>query len=208
MSNGEGGQRKGRKSSKLPVLPLEIQRKKTEIEEYLDSMEEYEQKPRTSLTLQEYLPDKVLNGEINEESMKKYLPEEIVDMLLEEWGKEEDEDTPTATCRCISHTPGESPSDMIADIVAATTEFIPEEDEGMNVDESLNFDIRTPPDVEIPQDITEFVGTHPLPEYIPETPLPEEMIPFLPEYTPTYTGGVDSFRGQFLRRDNFHAFCC
>lgn len=67
MSNGEGGQRKGRKSSKLPVLPLEIQRKKTEIEEYLDSMEEYEQKPRTSLTLQEYLPDKVLNGEINEE---------------------------------------------------------------------------------------------------------------------------------------------
>lgn len=40
MSNGEGGQRKGRKSSKLPVLPLEIQRKKTEIEEYLDSMEE------------------------------------------------------------------------------------------------------------------------------------------------------------------------
>jgi len=25
----------------------------------------------------------------------------------------------------------------------------------------LNFDIRTPPDVEIPQDITEFVGTHP-----------------------------------------------
>lgn len=38
-------------------------------------MEEYEQKPRTSLTLQEYLPDKVLNGEINEESMKKYLPE-------------------------------------------------------------------------------------------------------------------------------------
>lgn len=28
--------------------------------------------------------------------MKKYLPEEIVDMLLEEWGKEEDEDTPTA----------------------------------------------------------------------------------------------------------------
>lgn len=63
---------------------------------------------------------------------------------------------------------------MIADIVAATTEFIPEEDEGMNlrnlemakieevmnVDESLNFDIRTPPDVEIPQDITEalFLG--------------------------------------------------
>lgn len=72
---------------------MEIQRKKTEIEEYLDSMEEYEQKPRTSLTLQEYLPDKVLNGEINEESMKKYLPEEIVDMLLEEWvreGKESD----------------------------------------------------------------------------------------------------------------------
>lgn len=34
--------------------------------------------------------------------MNKYLPEEIVDMLLEEWGKEEDEDTPTETCRCIS----------------------------------------------------------------------------------------------------------
>ncbi|KAK4414698.1 hypothetical protein Salat_2576700 [Sesamum alatum] len=35
--------------------------------------------------------------------MKKYLPEEIVDMLLEEWGKEEDEDTPTA--RDCSHLP-------------------------------------------------------------------------------------------------------
>lgn len=46
-----------------------------------------------------------------------------------EAGKEEDEDTPTATCRCLSHTPGESPSDMIADIVAATTSFIPEEDD-------------------------------------------------------------------------------
>lgn len=123
--------------------------------------------------------------------MKKYLPEEIVDMLLEEWGKEEDEDTLTATCRCMGNTPGESPSDMIADIVAATTEFISSSssgmnlrnlemaniDEVMNVDESLNFDIRTPPDVEIPQDIAEFVGTHPLPEYIPETPLPEEPLP-------------------------------
>lgn len=63
---------------------------------------------------------------------------------------------------------------MIADIVAATTEFIPSSSSGMNlrnlemakieevmnVDESLNFDIRTPPDVEIPQDITEalFLG--------------------------------------------------
>lgn len=73
-----------------------MKKRAEEIEEYLDSMEEYEQKPRTSLTLQEYLPDKVLNGEINEESMKKYLPEERVDMLLEEWGKEEDEDTPTS----------------------------------------------------------------------------------------------------------------
>lgn len=96
--------------------------------------------------------------------MNKSLPEERVDMLLEEWGKEEDEDTPTATCRCLSHTPGESPSDMIADIVAATTEFIPSSSSGMNlrnlemekieevmnVDESLNFYIRTPPDVEIP----------------------------------------------------------
>lgn len=112
-----------------------------------------------------------------------------------EAGKEEDEDTPTATCRCLSHTPGESPSDMIADIVAATTSFIPSSSSGMNlrnlemakieevmnVDESLNFDIRTPPDVEIPQDITDFVGTHPLPEYIPVTPLPEERLPFLPE---------------------------
>lgn len=52
-------ERKGRKSSKLTVLTLEIQRKKTPIEEDLDSMEEYEQKPRTSLTLQEDLPDKV-----------------------------------------------------------------------------------------------------------------------------------------------------
>lgn len=47
----------------------------------------------------------------------------------------------------------------------------------MNVDESFFFDIRTPPDVEIPQDITEFVGTPPLLYRIPETPLPEEPIP-------------------------------
>lgn len=38
-------------------------RKKTEIEEYLDSMEEYEQKPRTSLTLQ---PGLIRNGEKHE----------------------------------------------------------------------------------------------------------------------------------------------
>lgn len=81
-----------------------MSRKKTIIEEYIDSLEEYEQKVRVPLTLEDFIPEEVrqaLDGEETEEAPQAYLTPEVIEafskMLAEQVS------TPIASCHHISH---------------------------------------------------------------------------------------------------------